>query len=282
MSQPKCRLLAVDVDGTLVKAGQIAPADADALRAAASAGVLVCLCTGRSWDEVKPVWAELALPEPLAPVICVGGALVVEPQTGRTLYSRSFDRPTACELSGVMRQLGYPVMALVDAWREGFDYMMVGTFGERAMYQRFFNGRGHRVQFVPHLDPTDSPRTLRISVLEEPHLADGVLKQVLGQFGDRVEGQAIFAPNYGVHIVETFTRGANKFSALVYVGQGYRIAPPAMAAIGDDYNDVPMLKNAGFSAAPADANPTVLAAAKTIVAPRGQTPVAQFVASLLQ
>ncbi|KKL61246.1 hypothetical protein LCGC14_2197220 [marine sediment metagenome] len=54
-----------------------------------------------------------------------------------------------------------------------------------------------------------------------------------------------------------------------------------MAAIGDDHNDLPMLRGVGISAAPADASEALRAAADLTVAPRGQRPVAQFVAALL-
>ncbi|MCD6377669.1 MAG: HAD-IIB family hydrolase, partial [Planctomycetes bacterium] len=118
----KYRLLAVDIDGTLLNRGMLDEADVSALHAAARAGIIVCLCTGRSWPEAKHIWEQLDLPAPHAPVICAGGALVAEPDTGRTLYSRAFTRHDAQELAEQMLQMGYPVMALVDAWREGFDY----------------------------------------------------------------------------------------------------------------------------------------------------------------
>ncbi len=274
-------MLAVDVDGTLMWHGAIDPADAEALRAAARAGVVVCLCTGRSWQEVRELWAGLALPAPHAPVICVGGALVVEPLTGRTLYSRPFDRPTADELAREIRLLGYPVMALVDGWREGFDYFLIGRHDGHPLYQRFFDGRACRVRWVEALDRTSGPRPLRISLLEERSRAEELVGSFRQRFAGRVEVQAIWLQRYDLHIVEAFAAGANKLTALVYVGQGYRIGRAAMAAIGDDYNDLPMLEGAGLSATTADAPAELRAAADVITAPRGERPVAQFVDTLL-
>jgi HAD superfamily hydrolase (TIGR01484 family) len=276
----KCRLLAVDLDGTLVNQRRIDSLDALALRDACGEGIAVVLCTGRSWEETAPVWHELALPQQHVPVICVGGAVVVDPHTGRSLYSRSLEHGVAAELSAHLRGLGYPVMALVDAWREGFDYYMMGQFAERPLYQRFFGQQQARIRHVDQLDGLLSPRALRISILEEPAPSAQLLPELKGRFAGKIEIQAIHAPNYGVHIIEAFSGGTTKLSALVYVGQSMRLGTGVMAAIGDDYNDISMLSGVAFSAAPMDSPEEVRKSAKSVVPPRGQGAVAAFVAQL--
>lgn len=282
MTTGKCRLLAVDVDGTLLLRGRIADADADALRAAAAAGMVVCLCTGRSWGQVRPIWKSLDLPAPRAPVICVGGALVAEPDTGRTLYSRCFDRPTAADLGHDLRRRGYPVMALVDAWREGFDYHLLGRSDDAERHRPFLDGRDLRTRWVDRLGEPGQPAPLRITVSDDRGPADELVRDLRRSFAGRIEVQRIYLMHHDLHFVEAFAAGANKFTALRYVGQGLRIGPRAMAAIGDDHNDVAMLRRVGLSAAPADAPEEVRRAAARVVAPRGSAPVAQFVEAILQ
>ena len=277
----KCRLLAVDVDGTLVSETGPDDAGAAALRRAAEAGLVVCLCTGRTWNEVRPVWEQLRLPPPWAPLVCVGGALVVEPQTGRSLYSRPFDRLTASELAEAMRRMGYAVMALVDGWREQFDYYILGDLAGNSAYERFFARRPSRLERVDRLDPDGGAATLRISVLDEAAGAAKALAALRRRFAGRIEVQAIHLRQTGVHIVEAFAAGTHKLSALKYLGQGLGTAPAAMAAIGDDHNDLAMLKGVGLSAAPADAPEQLRQAADMIVAPREGSPVAEFVAAVL-
>ncbi len=275
------RLLAVDVDGTLVAGAEPDPTDVAALHQAADAGMVVCLCTGRAWPEVWAVWEGLRLPHPPAPVVCVGGALVVEPQTGRTLYTRPFDRGTAAELAEAMRQMGYAVMALVDGWREAFDYHLMGPWRQDPLLEQFFRRRRSRFREVERLDPRAGPRTLRISVLDDGEGAAAAARTLRERFAGRIEIQAIHLPRTGVHIAEAFAAGTHKLSALTYVGQGCRVAPAAMAAIGDDLNDLVMLKGVGFSAAPADAPEELRAAADLVVAARGRGCVAEFVRAVL-
>ena len=276
-----CRMLGVDVDGTLMDYGRIDPADVSALHDAAAAGMLVCLCTGRTWLNVELVWRRLDLPQPWAPVICVGGAVVVEPQTGRTLYSRPFDRPTAAELAQAIGEMGYTVMALVDAWREGFDYLIIGPADIRGLYKKFFAGRELRTRRVDRLDGPDLPATLRISLLADSQDAEPVARELGQRFAGGAEVQAIHLRHNDLHIVEAFRAGTNKFAAMLYVAQGCGIPPQAMAGIGDDHNDLAMLNGVGVSATTADAPSALREAADMVLAPRGRTPVAQFVRRLL-
>jgi HAD superfamily hydrolase (TIGR01484 family) len=274
-------MLAVDVDGTLVAGAGPDPTDVAALHHAAAAGMVVCLCTGRAWPEVRAVWEGLRLPQPAAPVVCVGGALVVEPQTGRTLYSRPFARETAAELGEAMREMGYAVMALVDGWREAFDYYLMGPWRQDPLLEQFFRRRRSRFREVQRLDPRRGPRILRISVLDDGDGAAAVARTMRQRFAGRIEIQAIHLPRTGVHIAEAFAAGTHKLSALTYVGQGRQVARAAMAAIGDDLNDLVMLKGVGFSAAPADAPEELRAAADLVVAARGKGCVAEFVRAVL-
>ncbi len=282
MPTGKYRLLAVDVDGTLLNHGAMDDADVAALHAAAEAGIVVCLCTGRSWEESRDIWEGLNLPEPHGPVVCAGGALVVEPDTERTLYSRTFDRATAQELTRQMQQMGYPVMALVDAWREGFDYYLIGRYDDRPLYQNFISAIPRRIRHVDRLDCDDYPRPLRISALEEPGCGRPTVETLKRHFAGRIEIQDIYLSHRDVDIVEAFSAGTDKFTALQYVGQGYRIAPSAFAAIGDDNNDLAMLRGAGLSGTPADAPEELLRIAKMVLSPRGSGPVAEFVDAVLK
>ena len=150
-----------------------------------------------------------------------------------------------------------------------------------ATYQRFFGQQQARIRRVEQLDGLLSPRAVRISILEHPQPAGQLLSELRSRFAGQIEIQGIFAPNYGVYILEAFSAGTTKFSAMVYVGQAMRLGVGLMAAIGDDYNDISMLTGVARSAAPQDASPDVLKAAKIVVPARGQAAVAAFVGQLL-
>jgi 3-deoxy-D-manno-octulosonate 8-phosphate phosphatase (KDO 8-P phosphatase) len=63
----------------------------------------------------------------------------------------------------------------------------------------------------------------------------------------------------GVSAIEF--RRMDKAEALEEICRGWQTTPDRVAAIGDDIVDVPMLRRAGFGAAPSDADPRVQAVA---------------------
>ena len=72
-------------------------------------------------------------------------------------------------------------------------------------------------------------------------------------------------------IVEALSAGADKFAALRYVAQGKRIAPSQIVAVGDDVNDITMVRGAGLGAAmPGSAGPLAEAADYQITTSLGE------------
>jgi len=68
------RLLALDIDGTLVGPDQVvAPDVVAALAPAAEGGLRICLATGRSYAESVGIWRQLHLPGP-------GEAMILVPE----------------------------------------------------------------------------------------------------------------------------------------------------------------------------------------------------------
>lgn len=275
-----CRLLALDVDGTLVGPdNHVTPELAAALADAEQTGVAVCLATGRSHMETVAVWRQLPLTAPHQPMVTVGGALVVDPADARTLWQRPLDRELAWEFADAVSELGYTVMALVDPWQHGVDYYLSEgediDFVERNLLSRM----DFRVRRLPDLRDAGEamPRPVRISALVQPGDAEMLSARLTERFGQRMHLHPILAPNYGVTIVEAFAPDANKWTGLGYVAKQLDIGPEQVVAVGDDINDAPMLRGAGLGVAMPDATDAARGAAD-IVADAG---LAAFIQGLL-
>jgi Cof subfamily protein (haloacid dehalogenase superfamily) len=272
-------LLAVDIDGTLVGPDQAVAGDVvEALAAARAEGLRVCLATGRSHAESVGIWRQLRLQPPFEPIILVGGAVVAEPDTGRTLYQRTIPWPVACELADALGERGHVAMVLLDAWRWGVDYLVTEAGDHDAAGRDWFSKMDVRVRRVGRLaDVADPPEVLRISAVPQPARARPLAEQLQGQFDGRLNVQAILAPNYHVTIVEAHAAGATKMTALRYIAQGLRMPARRLAAVGDDINDLPMIRGAGLGAAMPHAPQGLLDAADHVA--RGG--LAPFVRELL-
>lgn len=265
----KYKLIAMDVDGTLVGPDSVVlPETIDAIAAAEHAGFRVCLSTGRSYIETLPVWKQLRLKAPYEPMVLIGGALVSEPDTGRTLYQRSIPHTLAVEYSEALAAEGYSSSIILDAWRHGLDYIRVDGKDSARVDATWFSKMNVKIRRVHRLvEMTDPLPALRINAVVEPAVGDALADRLARQFAGRLNVHSIFAPNYDVTVVEAFCTSASKWTALVYAAGAMRISPAEIIAIGDDVNDLPMIRSAGMGVAMPWAKDSVKAAAKAIAEP---------------
>src|SRR5437899_6026163 len=98
---PPIRLVAIDIDGTLLDPHfQISARNLSVLRAAHQAGVAVLLATGRRHDYALPVARELGIPVWL---ISSNGA-VIRSSAGETFYTDRLPASTAKKLINHMHE----------------------------------------------------------------------------------------------------------------------------------------------------------------------------------
>jgi len=262
----KHQLLALDVDGTLVGPDNVVPTDvAEAISAAGAAGLRVCLATGRTLEETLPVWRQLRLAAPHEPMVLVGGAMVSEPASGRTLYQKTISRELTAEYGEALLAAGYSAIAFVDPWRHGLEYIVADGADAAAVRDRWFSQMKVRIRRVAALGRDErEPMPMRINAVVDDSVGAEVEAEMLRRFGDRLNIHVIHAPNYGVTILEAFAPGASKWTALKYLAQAYEIGPGGIVAVGDDVNDVPMLRGAGLGVAMPNATPRAKDAADRV------------------
>ena len=277
----KYRLVALDVDGTLVRPDQTVPQETvEAIHAAIAAGMRVCLATGRNYAETMPVWRQLKLTKPYQPMILVGGALISEADTGRTLYQRTVAPDVAAAYCQTLKDRGYSAVVVVDPWRWGVDYLVVESDDIDSLRRRWFAQiPGVKIRTVHRLgEGGNEPGVLRLNAMVEPRDAEELTESMRRQFEGRLNLHSILAPNYGVTVMEAFAPEVSKWSAILYVAEGLSVPPSAVVAVGDDVNDLSMLSAAGLGAAMAKAPLHVQAQADHVI----HGSLAEFIRSLLE
>jgi hydroxymethylpyrimidine pyrophosphatase-like HAD family hydrolase len=127
-------------------------------------------------------------------------------------------------------------------------------------------------------DDPNVPAPTRISTVAEPAAAEALAARLAEQFRNRLIVHAIVAPNYHVTVVEAFSPQADKFQAVRYVAQARRIPDSRIAVVGDDVNDLAMIRGAGLGVTLPDARPAVLAEADHVA----QGGLAVFIRQLIE
>lgn len=239
---PPIRLLAVDIDGTLVNSeSQISPADLASLRYAHQSGVEVVLVTGRRHTFALPVAEQLGFDLWL---ISSNGAVT------RSLAGESFHRDllpaaTCRRLCRLMQEFRGNAVLTFD--KESKGALVLERMDELTpSIQRWLEKNIDYIEFVVPL--------------EDALVSDPVQAMFCGPIDRMRQAEAWLAsgglePHIAVHrteyahrdlaIVDVLNHGCSKGSALKRWTGHCSIPREQVMAIGDNFNDLEMLAFAG-------------------------------------
>lgn len=262
---PRYRLLALDIDGTVVNSrDEVTPHTRAAIRRACDAGIRVVLATGRRYSRALPVLEHLALDLPL---VTASGALIKHPLDHGTLYCAQLPRPVLCRLLEVIQAGGYEAILLADTFADGFDFYCRTTADHRAELAEYLELNAGCERVWPNLvgdPPTDVFGGFAMGTQPEMLALEAELQR---QLPGALYTHVLRSPKYSGYMCEIAPAGATKWSGILHLAETWQIAPAEICAVGDDVNDIPMIEGAGLGVAMGNALPAVKAAADRI-APR--------------
>ena len=122
---------------------------------------------------------------------------------------------------------------------------------------------------------------LRIGIVAAPEEVEQAVRELTERFGNRIVSHCIRVPAYGVDVMEVFDPAVNKWEGISHVARMHGVEAHEIVAIGDDVNDLPMLKHAGLSVAMGNAKPEVKAIAKTVIGRNDEDGLAIFLEELV-
>lgn len=273
------RLIAIDLDGTLLDSShRVSVRNRGALHRAHAAGMRVVLCTGRNLTETRPILDEVGLDWDA--VVTVGGALVYDLRTREAIRRSFIADDTARRFAGWLGALGYPVLWLADALECGHDGYLVDGPRWHVAYDRWIERSPCRVTRVAALPP-DAAAALRISIIDDDPQLAGVDAELRTRFQGALTHNLLRAPAYELTVVEAFAPHVSKWYGIARLCEYWNLDPRRTVAIGDDVNDLAMLRAAGLGVAMGNARPDVQAAARRVVATNDDDGVAQLIDELL-
>lgn len=271
-------MIALDLDGTtLSPKGIVTPRTRAAIQSVLAAGADLCFATGRNWNESRAIFESAGH---LDWAIVVGGAVVMNAD-GRIAVRRAMEPTLAAEVAGTIESLGQAAMALQDHENSDVDYLISAGSGPSAESTRWMNWTKTTWRPAADLASRRHDHTLRISLVAEPSVTARALERLTETFGDRIVFHCIAVPGQSVEVLEVFDPRVNKWSALLEVAREKGIDPREIVAVGDDLNDLPMLRHAGLGVAMGNAHPEAKKAAKRVIGSNDADGLAVFLESLV-
>ena len=273
------RLIAIDLDGTLLSPdGRVTPRTKQAVHRALEAGLLVCFATGRNWTESRDVLDAL---EHYPTAVFVGGAMVVDTHQRVTLHRTMMQPQLAADVCRALEESGHAALALQDAGTAGVDYLVTGSVPLNHATSQWMKITQAKLHEVPSLGDWPHEHTIRVGICADPDDVRQVKRELEARFADRIVCQNLMVPTYGVEVLEIFDPAVNKWEGVLHLARHHQIAPHEIVAIGDDVNDLPMIRNAGLGVAMGNARPEVRAVAKRVIGTNQEDALAAFLEELV-
>ncbi|MEX0679019.1 MAG: Cof-type HAD-IIB family hydrolase [Pirellulales bacterium] len=277
---PRYRLLAIDIDGTLVNSqNELTEPTRKALLRAKQAGVEIVLATGRRYSRVLPLVEPLALNVPL---VTASGALIKRASDHRTLFSAQF-LPGALERClELVAAAGYEAVLCADTFDFGFDYYFRGSETPREELAEFFEknaGLGRECAGLMTEPPADIFAGFVMATREEMVRLAGELERHLPEL---LYVHVLRSPRYRGYMCEIAPFGVSKWTGVYRLAEEWGIRPDEICAAGDDVNDIPMIRAAGLGVAMGNALDEVKAAADKIAPSHDQDGLVEVVDWILR
>jgi len=247
------RLVAIDLDGTLLRSDQtVSDRSKAAIATARSAGIEVVVATARSPRSTQALAAEAGIG---GPAICANGAIVYDLDGERVMTHMPLRAATAHRLVLGLRER-FPGIVF------GWEYEL--RFGSEPAYeaQRNQDWWPRPEGSYEPCDPLEwtLPMTKLLARLQS---AD--LEQLL-VVATELAGPDASTTLAGNAFVELAAPGIGKEVALERLATDLALGAPKVVAFGDHRTDAGMIAWAGHGVAVANAHPAALAAADEVTA----------------
>jgi len=240
---PPIRLIAVDIDGTLLNPQfQISDGDLAALRRANAEGVEVVVVTGRRHTFALPIVKQLGFD---LWIISSNGA-ITRSLSGETFH-RDFLRAETCRnLCLAMKEFRGNTVLTFDV--EGKGAVILEGLSEEltASIQRWLEKNLEFIEFVVPLEKsliTDPVQAMFCGQISRMHEALAAISN-----SGLLPTMTVLRTEYGVRdlsIVDILNQGCSKGHALERWANYRGIPREQVMAIGDNFNDIEMLAFAG-------------------------------------
>lgn len=262
------KLIATDVDGTLVKDGtmQIDPEYMTVIKELVQKGIIFAVCSGRQFISERKLFAPI---KDQLLYITDGGTVVRTPQEILMVHTMPRD-----VWSGMCRMV-QEQMPHCDCFVATPDYCLAEDAGSR-MFHWLRDSYGYDIREAERLSDIPDQDIIKFTVYHKSACEEMCAPLFTPAWKDKAQLAAAVK-----EWMDCNPLGANKGTAIEFVQKHFGISPEETCTFGDNLNDIEMLQNAGRSYAVANARAEVIAAAKDTCAPYWENGVLQILKTFL-
>lgn len=281
------KFIAIDIDGTLLNSsGELTKHTIDTVKKVTDLGIKVVLTSGRVTDSVKGIAAQLNTDKH---IICDNGATIVDLDTNEVIFSKYIEKDTIIKLVDfcITNHIYYMVFTNKEIIVKDLKHMAFAFYKQRHHLKDEATGMS-QIKFagLDYIKSINDPFT-RIIICDEDRAIYNSIINMLQSF-ENIE--LMPAPHISKKVVrdgdkevflsysyaEILAKDTNKWTAIKKLTDSLGIRKEEIMAIGDNFNDISMIQNAGLGVAMNNGSPVAKEVARVIAPSNNEDGVAQI------
>lgn len=241
----KYKMIVTDLDDTLLNSEKkISLIDKEAIMKAQKAGIKFIPASGRPTFAMKELAEELHLADYESFLLSFNGSIITDCATQKNILEESLNKEDIHLMYDFSKKYNTHILTYID------DEIISETDSEYIDVEVTLTKMKHRK--VKDFKEAVNKNAVKCMLLAEPSYLKKVEVELKKEYGDKYS-IAISKPFF----LEVTKLGVDKGTAIVKLADILGIKIEEVIAVGDSFNDLPMLKAAGTSVAVANAQPEI-------------------------
>ena len=255
------KLITIDIDGTLLNSnGEISVENKNAISKAIKKGIEVVLASGRIINSIKTIANELGANKYL---IAGNGALVFDIQNNEIIYSNYIEKQKVIEIINICEEnsIFYTISTEDTIITKSLNYNVLFYTSENLK-----NEQNKRINItviqdiINYINQYEKNDFLKITVCDADQIVFTRILEKLKKIDDidvldisHISRKQIATTTQNIEIAYCYTeitnKNVDKWSAVKFLAKKLNIKDEEIICIGDNANDLEMIKNAGLGVA---------------------------------
>lgn len=254
------KLIAIDLDGTLLNSyGEITSKNKEAIKYAIDKGVEIVLASGRDPQTMQKMSIELGIKKFL---IAGNGACIYDIQKEQNIYENFIEKETALKIIKICKEnsIFFNIYTSRGVITESLNYN-VKVFNNENNYKP--NNKRTNIEIVNNIYTyleENELKILKIIICDESKI---IFNNIIEKLKNIKAVEVLDVEHMSKKVIKTGTeeyqieyfytevtnKNANKWTAIQYLANNLGIQNEEIICIGDNINDLEMVKKAGLGIA---------------------------------
>lgn len=243
----KYKLVAIDLDGTLLnEEKKVSKENKAILKELMNRGVEVIIATGRRYYSAKKLVSELDMSN--STILANNGSIIRDLKTDSIIKTKYFDHEDYYSLIREGKDRELHAITHVDHYCEGYD-ILVELEKTDTRYKNYLNDIANRYRTIDDLLKYSNPKAVAIVYTGELEKLKEFQENLNLKYKGKYNAYLMHnLTNVGT-MLEIINARGSKWVSILEHAMAKGIKREEIVTIGDDNNDIEMIKNAGLGIA---------------------------------